>query len=147
MLVKITEYFRAQLSIEVESTPQQPLQLAAAALLIELSRADFQHDSAEQAAIKQALKACFGLSEQQLDELIALAEEENRQATSLYQFTRLINDHYSPEQKYQLVKMLWQVAAADGNICKYEDHLVRKVADLIYVSHRDFIRAKHEVLG
>ena len=101
----------------------------------------------EQAAIETALQKAFKLSDEQLTKLIDLAEQENRNATSLYQFTNLIKDEYSLEQRFQLVKMLWQVAMADGDISKYEDHLIRKIADLIYLPHSQFIQAKLAIMG
>lgn len=146
MLLKIKQFFITQLVLEEEKDPQSQLQLAAAALLIELSRADYQRDAEEQAAIEQALARRFDLQPQQLQELVKLAEEENQEATSLYQFTNLIKENYSADQRYELVKMLWEVAKADGEISKYEDFLIRKIADLIYVPHSEFIRAKLEVL-
>ena len=147
MLVKIRQFFITQLAIEEEQDAQSQLQLAAAALLIELSRADYNRDISEQQAIESALSKAFSLDPVQLNELVTLAEQENQEATSLYQFTSLIKDEYTPEQRFELVKMLWQVAIADGEISKYEDHLIRKVAELIYLPHSDFIRAKLEVLG
>ena len=142
MLAKIKLFFSEQLSPGDERSPEQAIQLAAAALMIELSRADFQEQPEEQAAIEAALNRKFSLDAGQLAELVQLAEQEAREATSLYQFTRLINDHYSPEQKFKLVTALWEVAFADGDISKYEDHLIRKVAELIYLPHSEFIRAK-----
>ncbi|MGK0498787.1 MAG: putative tellurite resistance protein B-like protein [Oceanicoccus sp.] len=147
MLLKIKQFFSDQLTIEESSDPQHQLQLSAAALLIELSRADYQRDSSEQQAIEKALKKSFGLEQTQLDSLIELAEAENEQATSLFQFTNLIKDNYSAEQRFELVKMLWQVALADGEISKYEDHLIRKIADLIYLPHSEFIKAKLAVMA
>jgi len=147
MLTTIKQFFSTQLSIEKNSDPQRQLQMAAAALLIELSRADYKQDREEQIAIESALKKSFSITEQQLVELIALAEEENQQATSLYEFTNLVKDNYSAEQRFDLVKMLWEVAIADGEISKYEDHLIRKIADLIYLPHSDFIRAKLSVVN
>ena len=146
MLTLIKQFFNAELEIS-QSSNESTLQLAAAALLIELAHADAERDEQEQQALKAALKASFSLTEEQLHTLVELAEQEAREATSLYQFTRLINDHYSPEQKIQLIEMLWQVALADGEICKYEDHLIRKTAELLYVSHSDFIRTKLKILG
>ena len=146
MLDKIKQYFSNELALDDSNNAEHSLQLACAALLIELSRADYQQDEAEQQAIEKALNKSFALSGEELKTLITLAEEENREAISLYQFTNLIKDNYSPEQRFELVKMLWQVAIADGNIDKYEDHLIRKVADLIYLPHSEFIRAKLAVL-
>ncbi|MFT5693850.1 MAG: putative tellurite resistance protein B-like protein [Oceanicoccus sp.] len=152
MLAKIKLFFSQELSLSDKKNAndeeqESALQLAAAALLIELSRADYQQDRSEQISIENALQECFKLEPAQLEQLISLAEEENKDATSLYQFTSLIKDNYSSEQRFKLVKMLWQVALADGEISKYEDHLIRKVADLIYLSHSQFIKAKLDVIG
>lgn len=147
MLDTIKSFFSAELSLDNKQDEYCKIQLAAATLLIELSRADYQRDPEEQVAIETALKKSFELSDNQLTKLIDLAEQENRDATSLYQFTNLIKDEYSLEQRFQLVKMLWQVAIADGEISKYEDHLIRKIADLIYLPHSQFIKAKLDVVG
>ncbi|MEE8057780.1 MAG: TerB family tellurite resistance protein [Pseudomonadales bacterium] len=146
MLEKIKQFFITELAIDNPATQQCQLQLASAALLIELSKADFKRDPEEQQAIETALRKSFDLNDQQLSVLIDLAEEENSEATSVYQFTHLIKDNYSPEQRFELVKILWQVAIADGEISKYEDHLIRKIADLIYLPHSAFIKAKLEVM-
>lgn len=146
MLDKIKQFFSVELQMDDTRSDEQALQLAAAALLIELSRADFQRDGVEQKAIESALQKCFELNPEQLQTLVELAEEENKEATSLFQFTNLIKDNYDPQQRFELVKMLWQVALADGEISKYEDHLIRKIAELIYLPHSEFIRAKLAVI-
>ena len=147
MLAKLQQYFLQHIHPEQSNDGDHALQLAAAVLLIELSLADFSRDDEENAAMTKALKQTFALDDARIKELISLAEDANRQATSLYQFTQLINQHYDDNQKYRLIEMLWQVAMADGEISKYEDHLIRKIAELIYVPHREFIRAKLAVLG
>ena len=83
----------------------------------------------------------------ELESLVASAQETAERSTSLYEFTTLINAQYSMDEKFDLIKALWRVAAADGDIHRYEDHLIRRIADLLYVAHTDFIRAKLEVLG
>lgn len=145
MLAKIQQFFTEKLAVTPASDSQQSVQLAAAALLIELSRADFQQQEEEFAAIKKTLSDTFDVSRQDLDELIAMAKNESEKATSLHQFTQLIHQHYTPEQKFRLICAMWQVAYADGELSKYEDHMIRKVADLIYVPHSEFIRAKLSV--
>lgn len=147
MLDAIKSFFTTELATDNNENDHCKIQLAAAALLIELSRADFQRAPQEQQAIETALQKSFKLSDEQLAKLIDLAEQENRDATSLYQFTNLIKDEYSLEQRFQLVKMLWQVAMADGELSKYEDHLIRKIAELIYLPHSQFIQAKLDVIG
>ena len=122
------------------------LQVAAAALLIELGKADYASSDAEQTVITEAIRRRSGLDDNELADLMAAARRSSAQSTSLYEFTSLINEHYSVEDKFALILELWRVAAADGDIHKYEDHLIRRIADLIYVSHSDFIRAKLQVL-
>lgn len=121
------------------------LQLAAAALLIELSKADFRRDAREEQAIVDAVRTTFNLDLEAVRELISSAETANAQSTSLYEFTRVINENCDEAEKYALVRELWRVAYADGNIDKYEDYLIRKVADLIYLPHALYIKAKMEV--
>ncbi|WP_421865871.1 TerB family tellurite resistance protein [Motiliproteus sp.] len=145
MIEQISKFFSNCFEISDDEAPadnERSLQLATAALLIEVSRADFSVDDTERQAVIELLDSQFELTKPELEKLIELAEQEADQATSLYQFTRLINDAFSAEQKRLLVLNLWKVALADGYIDKHEDHLIRKVADLIHVSHRDFIRTK-----
>ena len=147
MLSRIRQFFDECLQIEPQSqsTPRQTLHLACATLMVELTVADEQMDESEKATLKQILRKQFSLDEQALEELWELAQSEARDATSLYQFTSLINEHYDYEAKVQLLEHLWQVAYADGRIDPYEDNLIRKLAELLYLSHSDFIRAKRRV--
>ena len=148
MINAIKQFFNQSLSLnEGETNNEHVVQRAAAALLIELSYADFELHSDEQKTIETALIKRFGLEQAELDTLIELAKSEKDKATSLYEFTRLINDNYSPEQKFELLTSLWEVAFADGEISKYEDNLIRKIADLIYAPHSDFIKAKLKVIS
>jgi uncharacterized tellurite resistance protein B-like protein len=123
MLRKLKAFF---LEFEqADSHNAQQLQIAAAALLIELSKADFARDPREQAAIVTAIRNCFQLDESIVGELLAAAENASEKSTSLYEFTRVINDNCNDAEKLNLVRELWRVAASDGNIDKYEDHLIR----------------------
>lgn len=145
MLSTITSFFDSCLKLQVTDTPARTadkLHLASAALLLELTRADHVADAAETTALLGILRKTFALDEQQLNTLWELAQEEARQATSLFQFTSLINDSYGYPEKVQLLQHMWEVAWADGRVDRYEEHMIRKIADLLYLSHGDFIRAK-----
>ena len=117
-------------------------QLAAATLLVEMSRADFDVQLEELRAVDNAIQRAFHLSDDETADLVAKANAEADHATSMHEFTRLINSHFTESQKYHLIELLWQVAFADGAVDRYEEHFVRKIADLIYVRHSAFIRAK-----
>ena len=116
--------------------------MAAAALLIEVARADFTQDANEERAMAALLRDSLKLSEEAIGELLREASERVDGATSLYEFTRLVNDHYSIEEKHELIGIMWRVAYADSELDKYEEHLIRRVAELIYVPHEEFIRSK-----
>jgi uncharacterized tellurite resistance protein B-like protein len=127
---------------ETEEERQHRLRLAAAALLIETARSDFSQDAEEQAALEPLLCRALELPRDEVHGLIEAAEARVDQATSLYEFTRVINDHYSAQQKRRLIEAMWAVAYLDGNVHRYEEHLIRRTAELTYVPHGDYIAAK-----
>ena len=117
-------------------------QLAVAALLIEVAMADHQFSGQELESLSHSLKLKYSLTPDEISELITLAKSESNHATSLHQFTQIINQHCDNPEKFNLIRAMWEIAFADGNLDKYEDYLIRKVADLIYLPHSEFIRAK-----
>ena len=145
MITSISSFFENFLKPATEdnsATTADKLHLASAALLIELCAADHERQEDETRTLRRILRETFHLQDKQLDELWDLAHQEARSATSLYQFTSLINDGYGYEEKLRLLKHMWEVAYADGRIDRYEDHMIRQVAELLYLSHNDFIRMK-----
>lgn len=119
-----------------------PLHIATAALLVEMMRMDGEVTAEERYRVAQVLETKFGLPPERIAELLQLAEEQAEGATDYYQFTALIKNHLDAEEKERLIEYLWIVAYADGELHRYEEHLVRKIADLLYVSHDSFIAAK-----
>ena len=126
---------------------ESQIQSTAALLLIEVAKADQSIEQDELQRIQEVLSEQWSLSSAELDQLINEATETAKWNASLYEHVELVNAHFSQEQKYQLVLGLWRVACADQVIHHHEEHLVRRVADLLYVSHKDFIRSKHEALS
>jgi uncharacterized tellurite resistance protein B-like protein len=115
---------------------------ACIALLLETSMADEILDESELMTLKNTLQKDFLIDEDEIDELINLAKENVEDSTSLYEFTRDINDNFDAAERVKLIESMWKIAYADGNIDKYEEHIIRKVSNLIYVAHSDFIKAK-----
>lgn len=149
MLKAVKEFFDKNVAAVIEDSSEgqreHAYQLATAALLMEISRADREIDDDERDAVVRAVQKVFELDESETQTLVSLAEEEAENATSLYEFTRLINDNFDHHQKQHVIEMLWQVAFADGHADEYEVHLIRRIADLIHVPHKGFIRAKLKV--
>jgi len=122
------------------------IRLAAAALLVEVARADHDFTADEDAAMRRLLVSSLKLGENEVDAVLDRAGTAVEDATSLFEFTRLVNDQYSFEEKRQLVAAMWQVAYADGDLDKYEEHIIRRVAELIYLPHAEFMRSKLEAM-
>ena len=115
---------------------------ACIALLLETSMADDLLDESEIKTLKATLINDFKLEETEIDELIEISKKNVDDSTSLYDFTRDINDNFDAKERFKLIESMWKIAYADGNIDKFEEHIIRKVSNLIYVSHSDFIKAK-----
>lgn len=141
MLTRIKEFFTQRI-LEAEDTDQSPEKLAVAALLIEVMVIDEDLAESELASITQSLSNLLALSADDIEELITLSRSEVENATSLYEFTRQINQHYDLEKKKQLMVSLWRVAYADGVLDKYEESIIRKIADLIHLRHVEYIQCK-----
>ena len=127
---------------EVVHNKPHTIELATAVLMIEISLADNRIDEKERDTINKLLSDNFGLTDNDLNELINLAENEVDHAVSLYDFTRLINDNLNESEKLIIIENLWQIAYADSVLDKYEEYYIRKIADLLYVSHSNYIKAK-----
>lgn len=148
MIEKIKQFFDNHLapgSSEMDRDPEHALRLAVTVLLFEVAESDYRQHPDEKAALLSAVQAHFRLAPGEAEELLALAESEHAESTDYFQFTRLINRHYSARQKVGLIEALWRVAFSDRQLHHYEEHVIRRLADLLYVPHAEFIAAKHRV--
>ncbi|MDT8878291.1 TerB family tellurite resistance protein [Halomonas saccharevitans] len=125
--------------------PAHSLELAVAALLFEVARADYHLDDSEVALLRQLLQRRFDLAETDLDDLMRLAREEAESAVDHYQFVSMIKEHFDYDQRWELVRMMWSLSLVDGERHHLEEHRIRRLAELLHVSHADFIRAKLSV--
>lgn len=125
--------------------PNTALDLACAVLLIEILKADHHIDEREQAQLKSILQSLFHLNEADSQSLISEAFAQSEAATDLFKYTEAINAQWHAADKYQLIRSLWQVAYSDAALDKYEEYMIRRISDLLYVPHSEFIRAKLSV--
>ncbi|MBS1200262.1 MAG: hypothetical protein H6R27_940 [Proteobacteria bacterium] len=148
MLDSIRKFFREHMATDPAADAAAAAaraRLAAAALLVEVVRSDHHFSEVEREAVMAAAGRKFRLDAAQARALVELAEAEAKEAHDLYQFTSLVNAGFSPEQKVRLVEELWRVAWSDDVLHHYEEHVIRKVADLIHVPHSAYIAAKLRV--
>jgi len=146
MLKAIKAFFDKNINVEDEQDKAHPVRLATAALMIEMMLNDGKTLESEETTLKQRLKNTFELSGSETDDLFKLAHDEAKDAVGFHQFTTLIAKEFSQPQKIQVIENLWAVAYADNELDQYEELMVRRIADLIYVSHADFINAKLRVV-
>jgi len=142
MLEQIKLFFEKHLSLPPPEAAEAKLQEALTALMTEMMTMDDVCQDVERTKILSLVQKCFSLSTEQAEALMAKAEHKRQQAVDYYEFTSTINQCLGPEEKIKFVKSLWQIAYADGTIDPQEEYLVRKIADLLGVSHTDFILAK-----
>jgi len=150
MFRSLQRYFENYLSGEggrSAAASEEHARLAVAALLVEIADADFAQSPKEREEIIQTVQSHFHLTSTEAETLTAKAESEHAESTDYFQFTRLINQHYSADEKRGLVEALWRVAFADGVLHDYEEHVIRRLAELIHVPHSEFILAKHRVMS
>ncbi|MFQ6113096.1 MAG: TerB family tellurite resistance protein [bacterium] len=129
-----------------EEAQQHDVRIAACALFLEMANIDGEFSDTERKNVCTMLKQEHDLSEQQVAELAEAAEKELKEAIDLWHFTNLINKNYSEEEKIRVVELLWKLIYADGKLDQHEDYLIRKLAKLLGLTHKQLIEAKLKVL-
>ena len=146
MIGTLLEKIEAALSPPASRPPdhsEHVLQLAAAVLMVEVMRADHHMAAEEEDRLAQLISGRFGLDNEETADLIRLAHGEADQAVSLHGFTRQLTDSLDVGERTHVIELLWELAYADGHIDKYEEHLIRQIAEWMYVPHTAFVRARH----
>lgn len=141
MIRKLQKLWRNAAETPLEKR-QHEVSLAVTALMVEVMRMDGKLDEAERSEIVLAIKKRFGLSKAEVHELIEVASREADQALDLHQFTSTVVISFSTTQRQEILVELWGVAMADGTVDPYEEQLLRRMAELLGLHHREFIQAK-----
>ncbi len=143
MLNKLNEFFSTLITPSNDAPqPEHTLQLATAVLMIEVMRADAESSEAELTTVMRILKQRFQLNDREVQQLSALGQHTAQQATDLHQFTSLLNRELGREEKIRIVEYMWQVAYADRHLSAHENHLMRRMTELLHISQSDYIAAK-----
>lgn len=139
MKAKLIEWFGLDEPEEIET---HDIKHAAAALMVEVMVADHDWDDMERQKITDLMVGNLDLTEAEAKDILQEATSKQQSANDLYQFTSVVNEQYDNDQKFELLKQLWIVAYADGQVDRYEEHMIRKLSDLLHLAHSQFIRAK-----
>jgi uncharacterized tellurite resistance protein B-like protein len=141
MIASIQEWFKSHLETN-NNDSQHTIELATAVLLYEVMRADHKFEQLEEDSYRKQLKKHFSLSGTELETLCQLSQSKADDAADYQQFTRVINDIYGVDEKRAVLDSLWSVAYADHELSPDEDYTIRKIADLLYIPHSQFIQSK-----
>ena len=146
MIKALRQFIEKQQHDKNAPASEDQLKLASAALLVDMMYQDDQVLDEEIAAVKKAIQQSFSLNRQDTEALFDQAVDKAQTATDYHEFTAVIARNYTLEQKINVIEYLWTVAYADQEIDVHEEHMVRRIAELIYVPHSEFIKAKHRVI-
>jgi uncharacterized tellurite resistance protein B-like protein len=146
MLKAIKNFFEEKINVHEPEDLEHSLSLATAALMVEMMLNDGKTHEAEEEVLKKKLQQTFSLSITETSDLFELAHKEVKDAVDYHQFTTLIAKNFSQPEKIKVIEHLWAVAYADNHLDPYEELMVRKISDLIFVSHADFINTKHRMI-
>ncbi|HKK16182.1 MAG TPA: TerB family tellurite resistance protein [Gammaproteobacteria bacterium] len=145
MLNAIKNFFEQNVSSSESRDREHQLKLATGALLLEMMKQDHTVTRTERKSVNAILQTEFGLSDEETHELYQHAADEASEAVDYFQFTSFIARECSQDEKIRIIEYLWTIAYADARLDALEEHMIRRITDLIYVSHRDMIQAKHRV--
>ena len=134
-------------SVDKQETTVDDIRIATCALFLEMATIDGTFSESERESIISILKSDYELSDEHATALMAAAEEQLRESIDMWQFTNLINQNYSKNEKLEIIETVWKVVYADERLDKHEDYLVHKLAKLLRLSHKELIDAKLKVLG
>ena len=150
MIDKIKRFFdkaQAEVSKDAPQTTEHDIRVAACALFVEIARIDEEFSDAEMDTIMAILKEKYGLSQEHADALIAEAEKKLDKSVDLWQFSNLINENYSNEEKIEIIETLWRIVYVDGKMDEHEHYLMGKLQNLLRLTHDQLITAKLKVLN
>ena len=143
MIDAISEFFRDRLQVQKNSdSAEDAARLAAAALLFEAAMSDYDLGEEERTTIQQLVREQFDLDDTDASVLATLAQQQVRESVGLHGFTSLINQHWSENDRLNLVEQMWRVVYADGRLDDHELHLMRKIQRLLHIPQKDFVSAK-----
>ena len=142
MMNKLSNWFNQSIEAPTVDDAPHELELATAALMMEVARADFEQSEEERSLMLQKLGARLKLTDDAVAGLLLLAQDASEEAHDLYSFTSIINERFTYPEKKQLVVNLWEIALADAHIDPQEDHIIRRIAGLLSVDHSDVIHAR-----
>jgi uncharacterized tellurite resistance protein B-like protein len=144
---EIRKFFLSKVSPPGEPARPDAVAIAACALLLEIAHADAELGDAERERILRAVREDFGVPAEDVAEIVRLADAERRESVDLYQFTKLVSEKFSREERLRLLEVLWGVVYSDGALTAAENQLARRIAELLGFQHPEVQAVRERVKG
>lgn len=133
----VLDLIRRLTTPEPARLPEPDAQMALAALLVRIARADDDYTAEEMQQIQRILISRYDLGPFEAAKLRREAEELEAEAPDTVRFTRALKEAVPYEDRQSLVQTLWEVVLADGARDPEEDALLRTIAPLLGVTDQD----------
>ncbi len=143
MIDLLKQWFSIDPAREQRAPGKHELAVAATALMVQLSRVDNREDDRELQTIVDCAVRAHEVTPEEAQAILDDARAHASDATSIYEFTDKLNAQLDQEGKQVILESIWRVAFADGRIDKYEEHLIRRMADLLHLNHREYMQCRH----
>ena len=127
---------------QAEAEPKLDPAVAATALLFEVAWADHDISEKERKVMQRVLLEQFDVPAERFQQILEETEQTHKSSVGVFPFTRAINEQLDQDEKVSIIQAMWQIAYADRSLDVFEEHTIRRISDLLYVSHSDFIAAK-----
>lgn len=145
LFAQVVESISSTSTVSVSTEDREAaLRMATAVLMLDVARADYVFAESEFDRVLKLIEVHFALTPEEAAALVNMADDKAENLTSLHEFTQLLHQYLSEDEKARIVSLLWQIAYADGQLDKYEDSLVLKISDLLHVSRGRVMRLKHD---
>lgn len=147
MLTVLKKYFMgdARNDRAPEVKLRDKILIATCVLMLEVARSDDEYAAAEKEIIHRILETELEIPKEEIKEILKIAERDREESVDIFEYTRLINHHFSKKEKLQMVERFWEIIFADGKFDQFEDYTVHKLADLLRLTHEELIAAKLKV--
>ena len=137
-----SQYNEKDRAYSLGNNNEKKIQIAACTLLVEIGKADSNFTNDERKKIISIMEDTFNVEEAYIKNLIELSEKEIDANDSIYEYTTVINEKFTNDEKFELLKNLWRLIYIDDNLDKYEEHLVKKIGTLLNIEYTNIISAK-----
>ncbi|NRA66238.1 MAG: TerB family tellurite resistance protein [Pseudobacteriovorax sp.] len=143
---KLQSLIKNALAAEDDSVSEdESKKLAIFGILYEAARSDFHVAEEEMNTIRAIMNRYFQISDDEFLSIKDKAEKIHDDSSGMFQISRDVRQHLNRDERLTLLDELWEIAFADGVLDPHESMIIRRLADLLGLEHKEFIDSKLKV--